>query len=107
MYFVYVLLVTVSMAIVLINFQPYKLSVAHYTTIDVFLVLLSLFYVTIVGNNVTTSSGKKDFLTSGCYFMYHSNHLHELHCTTLDILQKEMGKNVLNEDKYYDEASVK
>ena len=59
MYFVYVLLVTVYMAIVLINFQPYKQSVTHYTTIDVsFTVLLSLSYVTIVGNNIL-SNGKR------------------------------------------------
>ena len=60
MYFVYALLVTVLMVIVLINFQPYKHTVAHYNTIDVsFLLLLSLFYVTIVGINITASNGKR------------------------------------------------
>ena len=60
MYFVYAVMVTVSMAIVLINFQPYKLSVAHYTTIDVsFLLLLPLFYVTIVGKDAAVAIGEK------------------------------------------------
>ena len=61
MYFPYVLLETVFTGILLINFQPYKHSVAHYTTVDVsFLVLLSLFYVTIVGNNIV--SNRKRFV---------------------------------------------
>ena len=59
MYFVYAILLTVLTAIVLINFQPYKHLVSHYTTIDVsFLVLLSLFYVIIVGINATAFNGK-------------------------------------------------
>ena len=60
MYFVYALLATVSMAIVLVNFQPYKHSVTHCTTIDVsFMLLLSLFNVTIVKKQVGIPSGKR------------------------------------------------
>ena len=60
MYFVYIVILLISMTIVLINFQPYKNSVAHYTTIDAsFLILLSLFFTTISGNNITDSTGQK------------------------------------------------
>jgi hypothetical protein len=60
MYFVYVVILLISMTIVLINFQPYKNSATHYTTIDAsFLILLSLFFTTISGNNVTDSTGQK------------------------------------------------
>jgi hypothetical protein len=59
-YFVYVVILLISVTIILINFQPYKNSVAHYTTIDAsFLILLSLFFTTISGNNVTDSTGQK------------------------------------------------
>ena len=58
MYFVYVVILLTSMTVILINFQPYKSSVAHYTTIDVsFLILLSLFATTISGSNITDSTG--------------------------------------------------
>ena len=60
MYFVYVVILLTSMTIILINFQPYESSVAHYTTIDVsFLILLSLFATTISGSNITDSTGQK------------------------------------------------
>ena len=60
MYFVYVVIVMISMTIIIINFQPYKNSVAHYTTIDAsFLILLSLFFNTISGDNITDSTGQK------------------------------------------------
>ena len=60
MYFVYIVILMISMTIILINFQPYKNSVAHYTTIDAsFLILLSLFSTNISGNNITDSTGQK------------------------------------------------
>ena len=60
MYFVYVVILLTSMTIILINFQPYKSSVAQYTTIDAsFLTLLSLFTTTISSNNITDSTGQK------------------------------------------------
>ena len=60
MYFVYIVILLISMTIILINFQPYKNSVVHYTTIDAsFLILLSLFFTTISGNNITDSTGQK------------------------------------------------
>ena len=60
MYFVYTLLIILVIVILLINFQPYKTSVSHYTTIDVsFLILLSVFYTSLLGNNVTASNGQK------------------------------------------------
>ena len=60
MYFIYIVILLISMTIILINFQPYKNSVAHYTTIDAsFLILLSLFFTTISGNNIADSTGQK------------------------------------------------
>ena len=54
MCFVYIVILTVFMTIILINFQPYKSSVEHYTTIDAsFLLLLSLFFTTTSGSNIT------------------------------------------------------
>ena len=51
MYFIYVILLIIAVIIVLINFQPYKTSVSHYTVIDAsFLILLSLFFRAIYGN---------------------------------------------------------
>jgi hypothetical protein len=53
MYFVYIVVQLTSATIILINFQPYKNSVAHYTTIDAsFLILLSLLFTNISGNNI-------------------------------------------------------
>ena len=58
MYFIYVVILLSSMIIILINFQPYKNTVAHYTIIDAsFLILLSLFFTNISGNNITDSTG--------------------------------------------------
>ena len=60
MYFVYVVILLTSMTIILVNFQPYKSAVAHYTTVDAsFLILLSLFATTISGNNITDSTGQE------------------------------------------------
>ena len=60
MFFVYVVLATVPTIVLLINIQPYKISVSQYTTIDAsFLILLSLFYVSLIGNNVATYNGKQ------------------------------------------------
>ena len=40
--------------------KHYKTSVSHYTTIDVsFLILLSVFYTSLLGNNITASNGQK------------------------------------------------
>ena len=60
MYFIYVVILIVAVIIVLINFQPYKTSVSHYTVIDAtFLILLSLFFTTINGNNLNAFNGQK------------------------------------------------
>ena len=65
MFFIYVVLLIMVIIILLINFEPYKRSVSHYTTIDVsFLILLSLFYTTIIGNNIATSTGQKQLLNA-------------------------------------------
>ena len=53
MYFVYIVVLIVAVIIVLINFQPYKTSISHYTVIDAsFLILLSLYFTMINGNNI-------------------------------------------------------
>ena len=53
MYFVYIVVLIVAVIILLINFQPYKTSVSHYTVIDAsFLILLSLYFTIINGNNI-------------------------------------------------------
>ena len=58
MYFIYIVILLTSMIIILINFQPYKNTVAHYTTIDAsFLILLSLFFTNISGNDIADSTG--------------------------------------------------
>ena len=55
MYFVYIVVLIVAVVIVLINFQPYRTSVSHYTVIDAsFLILLSLFFTTINGNSISS-----------------------------------------------------
>ena len=60
MYFIYIVILLTSMTIALIIFQPYKNSVANYTIIDVsFLILFSLFFTTVSGNNITDSTGQK------------------------------------------------
>ena len=59
MYFIYIVILLTSMTIALINFQPYKNTVAHYTTIDAsFLILLSLLFTNICGNNIADSTGQ-------------------------------------------------
>ena len=59
MYFIYIVILLTTTTIALINFQPYKNTVAHYTTIDVsFLILLSFFFTNISGNNITDSTGQ-------------------------------------------------
>ena len=53
MYFIYVVILIVTVIILLINFQPYKTSVSHYTVIDAsFLILLSLLFTTFNGNSI-------------------------------------------------------
>ena len=50
MYFIYALLLFLIILLFLVNFQPHKSSVSHYTTIDItFLTLLVLHYISIVG----------------------------------------------------------
>ena len=59
-FFVYASLVTLVFLTLLINLEPYKASVSHYTAIDAsFLILLSLLYTTISGNNLPTVNGQK------------------------------------------------
>ena len=60
MYFIYALLAFILVVILLINFQPHKVPIAHNTTIDVsFLVLLSLLYISILGINIDASKGQQ------------------------------------------------
>ena len=55
MFFIYAVILIVVVIILLINFQPYKTSVTHYTVIDsFFLILLSLFFTTIIGNSISS-----------------------------------------------------
>ena len=50
MYYIYALLLFLIILLFLVNFQPHKSSVSHYTTIDItFLTLLVLHYISIVG----------------------------------------------------------
>ena len=63
MLIIYVVLLIMVITILLVNFEPYKPSVSHYTTIDVsFLILLSLFFTTLTGNNITISAGQRHLL---------------------------------------------
>ena len=58
-YFIYVLLLTVVVLILLVNFQPHKSLVSYYTNIDItFLILLSLHYTSIIGVNITVLKGQ-------------------------------------------------
>ena len=53
MYFIYALLLFLIILLFLVNFQPHKSSVSHYTTIDItFLTLLVLHYISIVEVNI-------------------------------------------------------
>ena len=53
MYFVYTIITLVSLIILLLNFNPYKEAVKHYTVIDAFfLIFLSILYVSLLGVNV-------------------------------------------------------
>ena len=53
MYFVYTVIILVSVIILLLNFDPYKEVVKHYTVIDAFfMIFLSIFYVSLLGVNV-------------------------------------------------------
>ena len=59
-YFIYALLLIVVVLILLVNFQPHKSLVSHYTTIDItFLILLSLHYTSIIGVNITALKGQQ------------------------------------------------
>ena len=60
MYFVYAVIMLVSMIILLINFDPYKEAVKHYTVIDAFfMILLSTLYVSFLGVNVVDIQARK------------------------------------------------
>ena len=53
MYFVYTVIILISVIILLLNFDPYKEVVKHYTVIDAFfMIFLSIFYVSLLGVNV-------------------------------------------------------
>ena len=63
MYFIYALLWILIVVIFLVNFQPHKSSVSHYTTIDVtFLILLLLHYLAILGINIVILEGQHLYL---------------------------------------------
>ena len=83
MYFIYALVMILSMTILLINFQPYKVSVVNYTTLDAsFLILLCLIYTSFVGINVTASKGQSllyiltvlSSLVTICYMIFIALH---------------------------------
>ena len=58
MFYIYFLLVILSFVIFLINLQPYKASVVHYTTIDAsFLILFAVIYTTFIGDDITAYNG--------------------------------------------------
>ena len=62
MFYIYVVIVIVTFTILLINLQPYKMSVSHYTKIDAsFLILLTLFFTVISAVSIM-STGDKIFL---------------------------------------------
>ena len=53
MFFVYTVIILISVIILLLNFDPYKEVVKHYTVIDAFfMIFLSIFYVSLLGVNV-------------------------------------------------------
>ena len=53
MYFIYAVVFIVTVIILLINFQPYKTSVSHYTVTDAsFLILLCLLFTSFNGDNI-------------------------------------------------------
>ena len=59
MYFVYTVIILVSMIILLLNFNPYKEVVKHYTVIDAFfMIFLSILYISILGVNVVDIQAK-------------------------------------------------
>ena len=94
MYFVYIVVLIVAVIIVLINFQPYKTSVSHYTIIDAsFLILLSLYFTMINGNNIFSIKIKvflHIFLWACHSYRHHPNHLCYIHSTTLDVFQVDI-----------------
>ena len=60
MFFVYALLLILIVLIFLLNFQPHKSSVSHYTTIDItFLILLVLHYLSVLGFNIIVLHGQQ------------------------------------------------
>ena len=60
MYFIYATLLILIVVIFLVNFQPHKSSVSHYTAIDItFLILLLLHYMSIIAVNMTVLKGQK------------------------------------------------
>ena len=53
MYFVYAVIILVSLTILLVNLDPYKEVVKHYTVIDAFFIIfLSIIYISFLGINV-------------------------------------------------------
>ena len=63
MYFIYALLWILIVVIFLVNFQPHKSLVSHYTTIDItFLILLLLHYLSILGFNISILKGRHLYL---------------------------------------------
>ncbi len=53
MFFVYAVIILVSMIVILLNFNPYKEAFKHYTIIDAFfMIFLSILYLSFLGINV-------------------------------------------------------
>jgi hypothetical protein len=60
MYFIYALLLISVVVIFLVNFQPHKSAVSHYTTIEIsFLILLMLHYMSVLGVNIIILNGQQ------------------------------------------------
>ena len=60
MYFIYATLLILIVVIFLVNFQPHKFSVSHYTAIDItFLILLLLHYMSIIGLHIIILKGQQ------------------------------------------------
>ena len=84
----------------LINFEPYKSSVSHYTIIDItFLILLVLHYISILGADIIVQKDPLSHLHIGILYLLYSNYLPNLHNTAMDVLEKEMEWEILNKSE--------
>ena len=89
-----------SMIILLINFQPYKVSVAYYTTLDAsFLILLCLIYRVFRWyqyHSFKTTKLSYLIVYFDCSLFSCDNMLHDLYCTALEVFKKKMEQRVFD-----------